>query len=121
MEEAKVASAAGVDIIQAQGMDAGGHIIGKVTHHMCTRETRGSTMHACLIFTSLLQVSTMALLPPLVDAVAPTPVIASGGVADARGLVAALALGAEGVCIGTRYYIESERVGGTYIQVGTIL
>src|SRR5712691_9066394 len=41
-------------------------------------------------------VSTMTLVPRIVDAVAPTPVVAAGGIADARGVVAALALGAEG-------------------------
>ena len=52
--------------------------------------------------------TTLALVPRVVDAVAPTPVIAAGGSADARGLVAALALGAEGVVLGTRFLATLE-------------
>jgi NAD(P)H-dependent flavin oxidoreductase YrpB (nitropropane dioxygenase family) len=73
---------AGVDVIIAQGIEAGGHSPG--------------------------QVATMALVPRVVDAVAPTPVIAAGGIADARGLVAALALGADGVVMGTRFLASAE-------------
>lgn len=73
---------AGVDAIIAQGVEAGGHIAGEVT--------------------------TMALVPRVVDAVAPVPVIAAGGIADARGLVAALALGAQAVVIGTRLIATPE-------------
>jgi nitronate monooxygenase len=73
---------AGVDVIIAQGVEAGGHVAG--------------------------QVSTMVLVPRVVDAVAPTPVIAAGGIADARGLVAALALGADGIVMGTRFLATPE-------------
>jgi NAD(P)H-dependent flavin oxidoreductase YrpB (nitropropane dioxygenase family) len=73
---------AGVDVIIAQGVEAGGHVVG--------------------------QVATMALVPRVVDAVAPTPVVAAGGIADARGLVAALALGAHGVVMGTRFLATPE-------------
>jgi nitronate monooxygenase len=73
---------AGVDVIVAQGVEAGGHIAGQVT--------------------------TMALVPRVVDAVSPVPVIAAGGIADARGVVAALALGAEGVMLGTRFLASTE-------------
>jgi hypothetical protein len=48
-------------------------------------------------------VATMALLPAVVNAVAPVPVIAAGGIADGRGFVAALPLGASGTWIGTRF------------------
>ena len=54
------------------------------------------------------EVTTMALVPRVVDTVAPTPVVAAGGIADARGLVAALALGAEGVVLGTRFLATPE-------------
>jgi len=54
------------------------------------------------------EVTTMALVPRVVDAVAPTPVVAAGGIADARGLVAALALGAQAVMIGTRLIATPE-------------
>lgn len=73
--------AAGVDIIQAQGYEAGGHT-GRV--------------------------GTLALVPQVVDAVAPTPVIAAGGIADGRSLVAALALGAAGVWVGTAFLPAKE-------------
>ncbi len=74
--DAQRAARAGVDAIVAQGVEAGGHVAGEVT--------------------------TIALVPRVVDAVAPIPVVAAGGIADARGLVAALALGAQAVAIGTR-------------------
>jgi nitronate monooxygenase len=50
----------------------------------------------------------MALVPAVVDAVGPTPVIAAGGVADGRGLAAALALGAAGVWMGSRFLLSAE-------------
>jgi NAD(P)H-dependent flavin oxidoreductase YrpB (nitropropane dioxygenase family) len=50
----------------------------------------------------------MALTPMIVDAVAPLPVLAAGGIADGRGLAAALALGAEGVLLGTRFMASTE-------------
>jgi nitronate monooxygenase len=79
---AQRAAQAGVDAIVAQGVEAGGHVSGEVT--------------------------TVALVPRVVDAVAPLPVIAAGGIADARGLVAALALGAQAVMIGTRLIATPE-------------
>jgi nitronate monooxygenase len=80
--DARRAVEAGVDVIIAQGVEAGGHVAGEVT--------------------------TMALVPRVVDAVAPVPVVAAGGVADSRGLAAALALGAQGVMIGTRLIATPE-------------
>ena len=80
--DARRSTRAGVDVIVAQGFEAGGHVAGTVT--------------------------TMALVPRVVDAVAPVPVVAAGGIADARGLVAALALGAEGVALGTRLLATPE-------------
>jgi NAD(P)H-dependent flavin oxidoreductase YrpB (nitropropane dioxygenase family) len=53
-------------------------------------------------------VATMPLIPAVVDAVFPTPVVAAGGVADGRGLAAALALGASGAWIGTRFLASHE-------------
>jgi len=70
----------GVDAIIAEGMESGGHV-GEVT--------------------------TMALVPQVVDAVS-IPVIAAGGIADSRGMIAALALGATGVQIGTRFVTSQE-------------
>jgi len=54
------------------------------------------------------EVSTLALVPRVVDAVAPRPVAAAGGIADGRGLVAALALGAQAAVIGTRFLASGE-------------
>lgn len=79
--EAKAAARAGVDIIVAQGTEGGGHI-------------------------GLM--GTMPLVPMVVSAVAPIPVLAAGGVADGRGLAAALALGADGVLLGTRFLATDE-------------
>jgi nitronate monooxygenase len=82
LAQAKEAAAAGADIIIAQGRDAGGH----------SGVTRG----------------TMGLVPAVVDAVSPIPVVAAGGIADGRGLAAALALGAAGVSMGTRFTASRE-------------
>jgi nitronate monooxygenase len=82
LAQAIEAAAAGADIIIAQGRDAGGH----------SGTTRG----------------TMGLVPPVVDAVAPIPVVAAGGIADGRGLAAALALGAAGISMGTRFTASRE-------------
>jgi enoyl-[acyl-carrier protein] reductase II len=71
----------GVDVIIAQGGESGGY---------CG------------------EVSTMALVPQVVDAVAPIPVVASGGIFDGRGIAAALMLGAAGVNLGTRFLASRE-------------
>jgi len=81
-DEARRVVAGGVDIVVAQGWEAGGHVRGTV--------------------------STMALVPVVVDAVHPTPVVAAGAIADGRGLAAALALGAQGACLGTRFLASAE-------------
>ena len=80
--DARRAARAGVDVIVAQGLEAGGHLAGEV--------------------------STMALVPRVVDEVDPVPVVAAGGIADGRGLLAALALGAQAVMIGTRLIATPE-------------
>lgn len=85
VEGAKRAAKAGADILVAQGSEAGGH---------------GKTAR-----------STFALVPAVVDAVTPIPVVAAGGVADGRGLAAALMLGAAGVMIGTRFWATDEALG----------
>ncbi|MEX2080771.1 MAG: nitronate monooxygenase [Dehalococcoidia bacterium] len=79
--QAEAAAEQGVDIIIAQGGESGGY--GGV-------------------------VSTMALVPQVVDAVRPLPVLAAGGISDGRGLAAALMLGAQGVNIGTRFLATKE-------------
>lgn len=82
LEQATQAAASGADIIIAQGRDAGGH----------SGMTRG----------------TIGLVPAVVDAVGNIPVVAAGGIADGRGLAAALALGASGVSMGTRFTAARE-------------
>ena len=81
-EEARRAVASGVDVIVAQGWEAGGHVRG--------------------------QVATLPLVPAVVDAVAPVPVIAAGGIGDARGVAAVLALGAQAAWLGTRFLLARE-------------
>ncbi len=81
-ETARRAVDCGVDVIVAQGWEAGGHVRGRV--------------------------ATLPLVPAVVDAVAPTPVVAAGGIADGRGLAAVLALGASGAWIGTRFLASRE-------------
>jgi nitronate monooxygenase len=79
------AAAKGADVLVAQGAEAGGHGIAR---------------------------GTMALVPAVVDAVGPDlPVAAAGGIADGRGLAAALMLGASGVLMGTRFYASEEALG----------
>jgi nitronate monooxygenase len=82
--EARWLEAHGVDAVIAQGFEAGGHRGMFLTDNLAT------------------QVGTFALVPQVVDAVK-VPVIAAGSVADARGIVAAFALGAAGVQLGTAY------------------
>jgi nitronate monooxygenase len=84
VEQARDAVAKGADILVAQGAEAGGHGV-----------SRG----------------TFALVPAVVDAVRGVPVAAAGGVADGRGLAAALMLGADGVLVGTRFYATQEAMG----------
>src|SRR5207244_12668456 len=79
---ARRAAAAGVTVIVAQGVEAGGHVEGTV--------------------------GTMVRVPRVGDAIPPTPVAAAGGIADARGLVAALALGAQAAVLGTRFLATRE-------------
>lgn len=81
VEQALLVAERGVDVIIAQGTEAGG-FGGKV--------------------------STVALVPQVVDAVGRVPVLAAGGIADGRGLAAALVLGAQGVNLGTRFLASEE-------------
>ncbi|WP_319944165.1 nitronate monooxygenase [Mesorhizobium sp. AR10] len=79
-EQARISAEDGADAIVAQGWEAGGHVYGRV--------------------------ATMALVPAVVDQVAPVPVLAAGGIADGRGLAAAMALGAAGAL--DRYPLSRE-------------
>jgi NAD(P)H-dependent flavin oxidoreductase YrpB (nitropropane dioxygenase family) len=79
--EASRAAEAGADLIIAQGTEGGGHVGWNAS---------------------------IALTPMVIDAVAPIPVLAAGGFADGRGLAAALALGADGILLGTRFLASAE-------------
>ena len=94
LAQAREAAAAGADVIIAQGRDAGGH----------SGTTRG----------------TMGLVPAVVDAVAPIPVVAAGGIADGRGLAAALTLGAAGVSMGTRFTASRESLWDQAMKARTL-
>lgn len=83
----------GADLVVAQGHEAGGHT-GRI--------------------------GSLALWPQAVDAVAPTPLLAAGGIGDGRGLAAALAVGCVGVWVGTRFLASSE-AGALPIQKETIV
>ncbi|MGW1808625.1 NAD(P)H-dependent flavin oxidoreductase [Streptomyces sp. NPDC002078] len=83
MEEARRAVDLGADVIVAQGTEAGGH---------GARHGR----------------STLPFVPVVVDLAAPVPVLAAGGIADGRGVAAALALGAAGAVLGTRFQATTE-------------
>jgi nitronate monooxygenase len=83
LDEARQALDAGADVLVAQGTEAGGHSGG-----------RGR--------------STLSFVPVVADLAAPTPVLAAGGIADGRGVAAALVLGAAGALIGTRFLATPE-------------
>lgn len=80
--QARRAAAAGVDVLVAQGWEAGGHVLGEV--------------------------ATLPLVRAVVEAAPSRPVLAAGGISDGRGLAAALALGAAGAWIGTRFLASNE-------------
>ena len=94
LAEARQAAGVGADVIIAQGRDAGGH----------AGTTRG----------------TMGLVPAVVDAVHPIPVVAAGGIADGRGLAAALALGASGILMGTRFAVSRESLWSEAVKQGAL-
>ena len=82
VEEAEAAAAAGADAVLVQGVEAGGHV-------------KGTT-------------PIWDLVRGAVDAIGPTPVVASGGIGDGEGLARALGLGAQGVSLGTRFVASDE-------------
>jgi nitronate monooxygenase len=82
VEEAKRLADGGVDVVVAQGWEAGGHVWGHV--------------------------ATLPLVPAVVDAVSPLPVIAAGGIGDGRGIAAVLVLGAQAAWLGTRFVMAAE-------------
>jgi nitronate monooxygenase len=81
-DEGAAAVDSGVDVVVAQGWEAGGHLDSKVGN--------------------------LALIPSVVDAVGAVPVVAAGAIADGRAMAAALTLGASGVWVGTRFLLSEE-------------
>jgi nitronate monooxygenase len=87
VSHAKKAALAGVDVIAAQGTEAGGH-----------------TGYS----------GTLPLVPAVIDVVGDIPVVAAGGIADGRGLAAVLILGAEGAWLGSRFVASHEAIGADW-------
>jgi len=86
---AREALDAGADVLIAQGYDGGGHV--------------GS-------------IGTFSIVPAIVDVAGTVPVLAAGGIADGRGLAAALMLGAQGASLGTRFYASGEAAAPAYVH-----
>src|SRR5271170_4833423 len=101
VDEAIALEQAGVDVVAASGFESGGH--------------RGSFLHPSEDSLT----GTMALVPQVVDAVR-LPVVAAGGIGDARGIVAAFALGAEGVQMGTAF-LACEESGANAVHRKALL
>jgi nitronate monooxygenase len=99
VDDALTVVAAGVDIVVAQGTEAGGH---RSNWHQTSGEA-----------------GTMVIVPQIVDAV-DRPVLAAGGIVDGRGLVAALALGASGVMLGTRFIATKESIAPPFFKNAVI-
>jgi nitronate monooxygenase len=97
VEDARAVVESGVDVVVAQGSEAGGH--------RSTWVKRPSPEAAT--------VGTLALVPQIVDAV-PVPVVAAGGISDGRGLAAALVLGAVGILLGTRFVATRESMAPAF-------
>jgi nitronate monooxygenase len=99
VDDARAVAASGVDAVVAQGSEAGGH-----------RSTwvKPASRDAA-------QVGAMALIPQIVDAV-DLPVIAAGGIADGRGIAAALALGAVGALLGTRFVATRDSAAADFLK-----
>ena len=93
LDEARRAMDAGADVIVAQGTEAGGH---------------GGRR------------STLPFVPVVADLAAPTPVLAAGGIADGRGIAAALALGAAGALLGTRFLVAFEALAPPWVTKAII-
>lgn len=89
VRHAQKVAQAGVDVIAAQGAEAGGH-----------------TGYS----------GTLSLVPAIINVVGDIPVVAAGGIADGRGMAAMLMLGAEGVWLGTRFVMSREAIGSDWLK-----
>ena len=103
LDDARAVAGSGVDALVVQGYEAGGH--------RSTWVKRPSSQHA--------GVGTMALVPQVVQALK-TPVIAAGGIASGAGVVAALALGAKGALLGTRFVATRESMAADFYKQALI-
>lgn len=99
VEDARAVAANGVDVIIAQGSEAGGH--------RSSWRKPPSAQHAAI--------GTMSLVPAVVQAV-DMPVVAAGGITEGRGIIAALALGAQGVLVGTRFIASAESLARDFYK-----
>ena len=90
---AREALDAGADVLVAQGYDGGGHV--------------GA-------------IGTLSIVPPIVDIAGAVPVLAAGGIADGRGLAAALMLGAQGASLGTRFVLSGEAAVASFVHESMI-
>lgn len=99
VSDARAVAEAGVDFVVAQGLEAGGH--------RSTWATGGD------------EAGTMVIVPRIVDATR-VPVIAAGGIVDGRGLVAAMALGAAGVMLGTRFIATRESIAPSFFKQAVV-
>ena len=109
VEDARTVAVAGADFIVAQGTEAGGHRSNWTASTPEVRERRAANQEG----------GTMVIVPKIVDAVT-APVIAAGGIADGRGLVAALALGAAGVMLGTRFIATRESIAPAFFKAAVL-
>jgi nitronate monooxygenase len=99
VDDARTVAEAGVDFVVAQGTEAGGH-----------RSTWTEGVE---------EAGTMVIVPKIVDAI-DRPVIAAGGIVDGRGLVAALALGAAGAMLGTRFIATRESIAPPFFKQAVV-
>jgi nitronate monooxygenase len=102
-EDARAVEASGVDAVVAQGAEAGGHRSHFVKPESATSKDAG----------------TFTLVPEVADAIS-IPVIAAGGITDGRGLVAALALGAQGVMMGSRFVTARESIAPEFYKKAVV-
>ena len=99
VNDARTVAAAGADFVVAQGLEAGGH-----------RSTWTDSVD---------EAGMIVIVPKIVDAIDP-PVIAAGGIVDGRGLVAALALGASGAMLGTRFIATRESIAPAFFKEAVV-
>jgi len=103
VDDARAVVANGVDVVVAQGSDAGGH--------RSNWRKPPSAQHGAI--------GTLSLIPAMTGAIK-VPVVAAGGIADGRGIIAAMALGAQGVLVGTRFIATHESLAQDFYKQALI-